>query len=181
MVWLWNIIYFLFFRPRRLEWAKVWREIHQGKSKCTARATKVVQVLWCRGCSSSLVLGFSEAVKVLGRNLDLFLAGNGIRLRKGSEKVLRGVPETVFHMVSQYVAILCANRCCFKKVCGRFRQLYSTFVFHMAVASYKFFGGFRQPCFTFMYQASSGQICVKCCCCWGILWVVFFKPWKIPI
>ena len=26
-----------------------------------------------------------------------------------------------------------------------------------------------------------GQICVKCCCCWGIVWVVFFKPWKIPI
>jgi len=101
-------------------------------------------------------------------------------------------PKQFFTLVSQSPAVFWVNGCCFRKgsVEGS-ANVFKTFVSQMAVASKKFFGGFRQLCFTIHLPVSSwGQSCVNCChvsriqiqstendpscrCCWGVLWVYF--------
>ena len=92
-----------------------------------------------------LALGSSAIVQVLAKwhVCFLFFATNGVRLPQGSLVFIR---FKVSHGVWGKRQLLQ------KRFCGAFPQQFSTFVSQMAVASEKFFGGFRQLRFTALYM-----------------------------
>ena len=85
-----------------------------------------------------------------------------------SQKVLWRIPQTVLYIgLTVSCDFLGKWLLLQKRFCGGFRQrLLKTFVSQMAVASNKFFGGFRQLCFTIHLPVSCwGQSCCELLSC----------------
>ena len=93
-------------------------------------------------------------------------------------------PKQLFPLVSQSPAVFLGKLQ--KRFCAGFRRPFFTFVSHRDAASFKFFGRFRQLCFTFISKLRELLTCLthgnpvrrdhpSCRCCWGILWAYFTK------
>ena len=93
-------------------------------------------------------------------------------------------PKQFFPLVSQSPAVILGKLQ--KRFCAGFRRPFFTFVSHRDAASFKFFGRFRQLCFTFISKLRELLTCLthgnpvrrdhpSCRCCWGILWAYFTK------
>lgn len=79
-----------------------------------------------------------------GQNDTFLFLGSLEQMVVASQEVLWSVRQAVLYIrLTGNPAIFLANSRCFKKVLWRFRQVFFTVVSQMAVASDKFFGGFR--------------------------------------